>query len=360
MISRVAESCFWLHRYIERMENTARLLRVNRAFVLDVSLPDHQRWRPVIVVAGEEERFDEQHSPAASNDGEIVQDYLVWNEGSPVSILSSLKWARENARSIRDVISLEAWEAVNGMWHWMRSAETRSLYHSDRDEFYAHIKRFSALFQGVCQGTMLREQPFDFMRLGRLLERVGQTARILDVGYHAASMEPYAGLDHDGPSVSADGAGGSDDGAGVDLDLDAGLDSAVEAARCLALLRSCSASEPFLKLVRQTPQIARIAAFLILEPRFPRSVLHCIDRATALLATLRGDRPIVPGDSLTLLTELGDSLRAHDEASLVEVGVHAELTRVIDTTTLACSALHSELFDPVHFSLPSVSEAESQ
>ena len=107
MICRVAESCFWMHRYVERAENLSRLLKVNRSFLLDVPEGVADRWFPLIIVSGEQELFGEIHPPSAGDDGEIVEAYLTWEERSPVSVITSLRWARENARTTREVISLD-------------------------------------------------------------------------------------------------------------------------------------------------------------------------------------------------------------------------------------------------------------
>ncbi|MEM9487942.1 MAG: alpha-E domain-containing protein, partial [Myxococcota bacterium] len=258
MISRVAESCFWLHRYVERAENTARLLRVNRSFILDVSLPVGDRWAPAVIVAGEQDRLPEVLSPEAVDDGELVQDYMTWNDNNPVSLLNSIRWARENARTIREVISLEMWEAVNELWHWLQRGPGRRMYSGDRDAFYARIKAFAALFYGVCDNTLLREQPFDFMRLGMLLERTGQIARIIDVKHHAI-----------GPTALDD------------------TDSAIASAQWLALLRSCSATEVYFKRVRESPKGATVLPFLVLEDGFPRSIVHCLARAWEFMQRIR-------------------------------------------------------------------------
>lgn len=318
MISRVAEACFWLHRYIERLENTARLLQVNRMFVLDVSLAPRDRWLPLLVVSGEEERFTTRYSAEAALDGELVQEYLTWNEHNPVSIFSSLRWARENARSIREVISLELWQSINELWHWMRGPEGRFLYQSDPDAFYSHIKSFGTSFVGLAETTMLREQPFDFMSLGMLLERSAQTARILDVKYHSVS----------------------------DSD-DEGTERALDAARCVALLRSCSASEPFAKRVRQTPRGKAVAAFLVLEEAFPRSVLYGLKGSVELVDRIASDAEVsVAVQARKLLGELVTSLQEQNASSLVKRGVHEELTRIINSIAQICDALGAELFNP--------------
>ena len=175
MISRVAESCFWLGRYIERADNTARLLQTNHSFVLDVNSPIQSRWRPVLVVSGEHERFPELYSDESSDDGEQVQEYMTWNQNNPASLLSSNKWARENARTIREIISSEMWENLNGFWHFLNGRKGRELYRSDRNRFYSRVSDASALFLGASSHTLSHDESFAFLQLGVFLERAGQT-----------------------------------------------------------------------------------------------------------------------------------------------------------------------------------------
>lgn len=318
MISRVAEQCFWLHRYVERAENTARLLGVNRSFLLDVRLPARDRWAPVIVVSGEQARFADLFDEAdAANDDEVVQEYLTWNEDNPVSIASSVRWARENARVLREVISLEMWQSLNGTYHWLRGGEGHRLYADDRDEFYDHVKNAIAQFDGILHNTILHEEAYHFMLLGLYLERAGQTARIIDVKHHQIG---------DGTSAG---------------------ESAVEAAHALSLLRSCSATESYFKRVRAAPSGRTIAPFLVLEQRFPRSVLHGLARARDCVAAIRRfSGRTTPTQSAELLEALVTSVERHDADSLLAAGIHEELTRIVDTVAEVCNAIHIDYFDP--------------
>jgi uncharacterized alpha-E superfamily protein len=327
VISRVAESCFWLHRYIERAESMARMLEVNRAFVLDADLPELQRWRPAIIVCGEEKRFLERFGRAALDDGEAVQRYLCWDEQCPVSIQTSVRWARENARTIREALSQELWETLNAFWLWHTSAEGHKLYDDMPYDFYGRVKELCFLFHGVCHNTMLHEEAFDFMRLGMQLERAGQTARLLDVHHHAL-----------GRGVG-DGDGG---GAGV-----AGAaDAQVETAQWLAILRSCSASDASFQKSRKPLSGPAIAQFLLLEEGFPRSVWHCVTRAWNFLVRIRDRAPRVGRASAGLLGALVDSLRGRSINDILEAGLHDELTRIIDRTSEVCEAVHADYFDP--------------
>ncbi len=233
MISRVAGNCFWLNRYMERAGSMARLLRVNRAFVPGVDLPHLHRWHPMIVVAGEEEQYL-RHFGEDEN-GETVQEYLTWDSRNTTSVVESVRWARENARTAREIVSSEMWETLNSLWHWLQGGPGRRLYRSDRDHFYQHIRAMGELFHGQADETMLNGEPLAFMRLGRYLERAGQTARLMDVHYHTFP----------------------DEGA---------IDDPIRLAQWSALLACCSATEPFQKRSFGTPTAREVVGFLLFEP----------------------------------------------------------------------------------------------
>lgn len=331
MISRVASNCFWMHRYVERVENMARMLQVNFAFVLDVSLPAVERWKPFIIVSGEEQRFRELIGEDGFADGEKVQAYLTWDERCPVSIYTSLHWARENARTIRETISLEMWESMNEFWLWMKEGRAREDYERDRYSFYTKVKERCQLFHGICHNTILNAEPFDFMRLGMLLERASQTARILDVKYHAFGTEA------------------------------AREESASEVAQWLALLKSCAASEAFLKMNRNVLTGPAVASFLILQDKFPRSVMHCLTRAQRFLNRvgdpLALDRPKTAANQLAALLQHVAPLTID---RILEAGLHKELTGIVNRVADICTAIHVDYFDPPMSVLQSQSQSQTQ
>ena len=146
MISRVADHCFWFGRYVERAESTARMLAATVSLALDAELPASQVWRPVVVVSGEEGAFrtraaDGKDDHSAWGDAEVVQRFMVWDEDNGVSLARSMSGARWNARSIREVLSLEAWETVNELHLWFASAGAHAQYAQHRDGFYQYIRR---------------------------------------------------------------------------------------------------------------------------------------------------------------------------------------------------------------------------
>ena len=314
MISRVAEHCFWLGRYVERAENTSRTLQVNADFLLDVSQPELERWRPILIVAGEEERFIARHGVRAADSGDQVQDYLVWDDTSPVSLMTSFREAREIARTIRETISLEAWTVLNDQWLWLRRGPGRRLFGRDRHQFYERVKDSCHLFHGVCHDTMPHTEPYDFMQLGMQLERAGQTARILDIKYHKL-----------GPTTDA-------------------VETPEEAAQWLATLRSCSATEPFFKKGGAAPTGPAVAEFLLFDPDFPRTIMFALTRAWHFLQRIRPRDGAIGVASARQLERVLRRLRGGSIERVLERGIHRELTWVVDMTAAVCDAVRADYF----------------
>jgi uncharacterized alpha-E superfamily protein len=318
VISRVADSCFWLYRYMDRAESCARLAAVNRLSLLDARIENAERWKPVIVVLGEQARFEELVGPGHYHDDAIAEEYLTWNQKNPGSIQSSLYWARENARMIREVISREMWETLNTAWQWWSGKLAQREYRKDPSQFYHRIRCLCAEFWGIGESSMLHEEPFDFMRLGMLLERANQTARLLDVKHHR-----------------------------IHLPDQENLETPWQSAQWLSQLKLCAAEESFFKRHRAAPTGRRVADFLLRDPSFPRSVLHCLDRAVLLIRQIQNatGRSAATA-SLRAAEELAERLSATRMSAPVQASLHDELTRVVDTVALICKELHREFFDP--------------
>jgi uncharacterized alpha-E superfamily protein len=301
---------------MERVEHTSRLLQVNLTFVLDVPLPTPDRWGPILVALGEEGPLVERHGAGAIDDGELVQAFLVWDEANPASLKNSLRWARENARTIRETISVEMWQAVNAFWLWLSGPAGRRLYRRDRHAFYERVKESCQLFQGYFHGTMLYAAPFDFMRLGAMLERADQTLRTLQ----AMAIRFGAG------PITARGP--------------------FDAALVLATLRSCSASESYLTLSRGPLAPASMVGFLLLEPAFPRSVVHCLDRCGHFLDRIRPiEAPEIGRRSAALLDTVLTLLRARTLPDIVRGGLGAELLRTLSSTAAIGDSVNEDFFD---------------
>lgn len=315
MISRVAENLYWLARYVERFETSARLLRVTHQTALDV--PGTQPWMSILIVQGAQPDFLEHHPVDAQHDDDIVSAWLTWDAECPVSIFRSLRGARENARMTREVVSREVWEALNRAWLWFTSDEARLQYEEDRDGFYARVRDAGHQVRGAAIGTMLRDTPLRFMELGMYLERAEQTARTLDVRYHLVQPE-----------------------------MAAGTMPTIDTIAWLLTLLSCSAYEGYLKH-HSGVRGKDVAGFLLLEPSFPRSILFALEEAVISLTEAIGDDKVVAASGAVAgLTQLRDHLRTLTPNDLAAARLHDDLTQIVDGLIEVGSLMYAELFHP--------------
>jgi uncharacterized alpha-E superfamily protein len=254
MLSRAAESLYWMCRYAERAENVARFLDVGLQVMLD--LPDSQSdpWAEFIAATGDDETFAERHGPATRD---AVVRFLTIDTDSPNSIVSSVRLARDNARSIREAISSETWEQINKWYLLVREAAASESVLENPHDFLAAVKEASHLFVGITYLTMTHGEGWQFGRLGRLLERADQTSRIVDAKHVLFLARPP----EVGPSL--------------------------EEIHLSALLRSVSALEMYRKRYGRFDHGA-VVEFLVLEKLFPRSIRHCLDNAYQSLQAITG------------------------------------------------------------------------
>jgi uncharacterized alpha-E superfamily protein len=314
MIARVAQACFWLNRYLERTETTARLLQVSQHVSLDLELDDTALWQPVLDVSGEEKRYAALYGREL--EGDEVQEFMTWDERNPVALVSSLRFARDNARTIRETISLEMFQAINSLWLWLGSREGRRLYERERHLFYERVKTGCQLFHGLYHTTMLFDEPYDFMRIGSLFERADQTMRLLDATW-AATATPARRTARP-----------------------------TDAPRWLAALRSLSGVEAFTKRTRGTLVGPTVAAFLLYDDRFPRAVHHCMLRAALFVDRARGGEASEAGTrTRAVLAGLLERLRTSDIDAVIARGLPLEIADLTAGMVQLSEALEEELFD---------------
>jgi uncharacterized alpha-E superfamily protein len=321
MISRVADHCFWFGRYVERAESTARLLQATRTLAFDAGLPVTQCWQPLVIVSGEFPSFCERFGEDAAGDGERVQSELTWNPEIGASLLSSVRAARECGRVIRDVLSLETWETINQLYHFLGREATRTqLYREDREELYHSVRRSTQLTLGLVRSTMLHDEPMSFLWLGAMIERAGQLARLLDVHHHTLKLE------------------GEHEDAQHDI---------VKVAIWMSLLRACSGAEAFMKRHQGRVSAQSVVSFLLYESSFPRSLRYCLRSSRSLL------RAIWPATAQLGATRPSaarlDALLAHleeREAANGAADIHALLTHIVDETTTICSLISTDILGP--------------
>jgi uncharacterized alpha-E superfamily protein len=252
MLSRVANAIYWLNRYIERAENIARFVDVNLYLSLDSPQDLPEQWQPIVITTGDSELFSDRYGQATK---ENALQFLTFDRDYPNSILSCLQSARENARSIREIISSELWEQVNDFYLMVQEGAEEE--NPNWLEFFARVKMASHTFAGISNATMTHNEGWHFGRIGKLLERADKTARILDVKYFILL-----------PSVGDVG-------------------TSLEELQWASLLKSTSAYEMYRKIQhRIAPD--RVAEFLILDREFPRSILFCLLEAEQSLHRITG------------------------------------------------------------------------
>lgn len=329
MISRIAEHCFWFGRYLERAESTARVLHVTATLAPDAELPPSACWKPVLMVSGEASHFNALLGEKASESGEHVQKYMSFSEQNQSSILQSVAFARENARAIRDTVSLEVWQMINELYLWLSSnaeggqgtgiarESAKKTFEENRYQFYRIIRLYTQLVAGFLTSAMLHDTPLDFIMLGAYLERAGQTARTLDMHPYLIGQIPE---DKHNPVI--------------------------ETALCLSLLRACSGFEPFMKRNRGRVTTEAVASFLLLDPRFARSIRHCLHQAGEHLDAIRSPQnPLVPGaDTEDRLQTMEEWLSSLSPEALGHDGLHAILLRITSDTNSICEAVSREFF----------------
>lgn len=315
MIARIADHLFWFGRYLERVETTARQLFVTHNLALDADLPSADLWRPVIITTGEAAPFHKRYGDDAMGDGERVQNHLTWDSETWVSLRRSVAMARDNARGMREVVSLEVWQAVNELHLWFDSDAARHLYDTHRYDFYRHVQRSAQLALGLTQGTMLHDEALDLLWLGVFLERIGQIARTLDVHHHALSQERLQ-------------------------------DGAVDAVVWIGVLRTSCALEPYTK--RRPGQVTAqaVAEFLLFQADFPRSVRFAVREAYACLGRVRPpqSRELPGGKTLEALRVLAHWVDDQARSPGLMNELHAALTHIVDESTRIGALLGRELF----------------
>jgi uncharacterized alpha-E superfamily protein len=297
MLSRIADSLFWLARYIERAEDTARILDVTFHTLLEQGQqPYRQRWDPILSMAGEEALFRHMYSEANANN---VFEFLAFNPSNPSSIMQCVTKARENARTIRDRISREMWEDLNGLYFALGQFNPQEETAAGPHRFCGKVIFGSHRFHGVTDATLPHDEGWEFLRVGWALERAEMTARLVDVQYRNL-LEP---------SVSA---------------------APPDNHQWMAVLKSVGAYEAYRRLYHGAIDPARVAELLILHPQHPRSILFS---STEMQAGLRAISKTPAGgyanEAERLTGKVLERLRYDRIEEIINNGLHGYLTELI-------------------------------
>lgn len=310
MLSRVANSIYWLSRYVERAENVARFLEVNFHLSLGKSGPIPEQWMPLVCVSGDEQRFRELYHDATQ---ENVVRFLALDRRNPNSIASSVQRARENALEAREVIPAGIWEQINKFYFLVQPvADSGDL--ADPTRFCEQVRLASHVIDGMCDSSMLHGEQWHFTRLGRLLERADKTSRIVDAQYYILLPEPR----------------------------DVG--SAVDVVRWCSLLKSATGLSSYRQRYGAIVP-SSVAEFLLLDREFPRSLHFCLIHALASLNAITGSA----ADTYRCRSEqtLGRLRADFDYASIDDIigqGIHEFVEAFQQRLNEVGEAVHGDLF----------------
>ncbi len=312
MLSRVANAIYWMCRYIERAENVARFIGVNLNLLLDMPLEESMHWKPIVLTTGDQDIFEER-DPRYNQEAVIL--FLAFDHDYPNSILRCLEAARENARSIREIISSEMWEHLNNFYLELADEQSVIMALDDPNRFFKIIQMRSHLFTGLMDSTMSHGEAWNFARIGMMLERADKTSRILDVKYYM--LLPRVNL----------------------------VDAPIDHIQWMAVLKSASAFEMFRKKHHNiTPR--NVADFLIFDPQFPRSIRHCVTKAKICLHRISGtpSGAVINPAEKRLGRMLAD-IEYTDIEEVIQFGLHEYLDDVQRSINTVGTAIGTTFFN---------------
>ncbi len=316
MLSRTADHLFWMSRYTERAENTARLLDVNyQTSLLPQSAAVAQMgWQGLLSIS---ELLPAYESLYPEITPENVMAFMVKNEDNPSSIISCLKAARENARAVRGSLTTEVWETQNQTWLELLRKIKEGEFERDPGQFFEWVKFRSHLSRGVTVGTMLMDEALHFMRLGTFLERADNTARLVDVKFHAVESDFFGAAN--------------------------AQDQEYDFYHWSAILRSVSGFEIYRKVYRDVIQPERVAELLVLRADMPRSLHACLNEVVSNLAMVSSDSAI---ESRRRSGKLLAELQFGKIEEILANGLHAYLTQFLDRVNDIGASISREFLVP--------------
>lgn len=260
MLSRVANNLCWLGRYLERAENTARLINVNSNLLLDLPRSISLGWEPIVDILSYRELFYANHKEAVERN---VINFMVADQKNLGSIISSLSAARENARTVREIIPREAWEQINELYLFAKDNCQKAQARRSRYGFLSEIIQSNQTITGILAGTMTHDEGYEFLRIGRNLERADMTTRIIDVRSASLLQETETSQ------------------------------SAFENIQWMSVLKSLTAYQMYRRQMRLRIRRSDVLKFLLLEVQFPRSLLHSLKELELCLRPLPNNEEIV-------------------------------------------------------------------
>jgi uncharacterized alpha-E superfamily protein len=296
MLGKTANGLFWMSRYLERAENTARLIETGQRIALTRLGTGDDEWNSILQSAGAHSAFNAQGEPLSKD---AALNWLLREGNNPSSIRSCIDAARQNARLVRTAITGEVWEAINATYMLSKEHLSRKVAERDLPNVLRIIRQNTALVRGMIHGTMMRNEQYNFTRIGTFLERADNTARILDVKYYVLL-----------PSVSAVG-------------------SSIDNVQWETILRSVSASGGFRVEYGAGGGAQDIANFLILDKRMPRSLAFCVAKIKENLQFI-DRKALEPVLSRQMVQQIENEYLAHDVSAVFDYGLHEYIQAVVE------------------------------
>ena len=295
LLGRTANGLYWMNRYIERAENMARIVDTGLRLALTRTSSAADEWASVVYSAGVGTGFEAKYK---TYDADNVSDFLLRDQTNASSVMASIDTARSNARMVRTALTRETWESINEAWMSLKRALTRPIDQRELPQLLDHIKRETAQIRGAFHGTMLRNEIYNFSKIGTLIERADNTARILDVKYYVLL-----------PSVSWVG-------------------SSLDNYQWESILRSVSAHRSYRWVYEAEYRPTNIADYLILDRRMPRSLAYCYAGITESLAHIADEYGTRHG-----CHDTAEATRARQQkasiADIFDIGLHEFLSEFI-------------------------------
>lgn len=301
MLSRVAETLYWMSRYVERTENVARLINVNNLLIMDLPKGVSSGWAPLIDIIGVREEYQKNHKDFSE---QSALRFLLTGENNHSSILNSISNARENARTIRDVLPKCIWEGINSLYYYVKDNKNEGLTKRGRFAYLKHIIDSTQMIFGALDGTINHNDGYVFICFGSIIERADMTSRILDV--RSATLitdeetKPYDNI------------------------------------QWMSLLRSLSAYQMYRQEMGVRVQRKEIIEFVMLSEVFPRSILFCLYKLKQLIGPL---------DNSSQVIELIDDASSNLKDSDVRALKNGDLHEYIDQLQIKLAGIHNALVE---------------
>ena len=343
MLSRTADHLFWMARYMERAENTARMLDVNYQMSL---LPQSEEaaergWRGLLSISELTGDFAERHGAVTPKS---VMDYMVSDAKNGSSIRSCLMAARENARAVRGTLTTEVWETQNQTWLEFQRMVATDAFQKSPGEAFEWVKFRSHLSRGVTVGTMLQDQAFHFLRIGSFLERADNTARLLDVKFHSAEGEMLGMRQSMSAAGMSQAMGGMTQSLGGPPAEGSGKDVEYDFYHWSAVLRSVSGFEVYRKVYRNVIRPEKVAELLILRHDMPRSLAACMHEVVLNLQRVANEQS---KDTLRLAGRLDADLEFGRIDEILATGLHAYLTQFLERVNALGAGIGRDFLVPI-------------